>query len=77
MAFADDTVTVGVTPDGDVARSDDAGQTWTQVATLGEPAAALTAARAPDSGVRVVVVTAQEVLESADGGATFAPLATG
>ncbi|WP_245528111.1 F510_1955 family glycosylhydrolase [Cellulomonas gilvus] len=77
VAFADDTVAVGVTPDGNVARSEDAGQTWTQVGALGEPVAAVGAARGPDGGVGVVVVTADEVLKSADGGATFGPLTTG
>ena len=76
VAFADDTVAVGVTPDGDVARSDDAGQTWTQVGALGEPVAAVGAARGPDDTVRVVVVTADQVLESSDGGATFGALTT-
>ncbi|WP_298458465.1 F510_1955 family glycosylhydrolase [uncultured Cellulomonas sp.] len=76
VAFADDTVAVGVTPDGDVARSDDAGQTWTQVGALGEPVAAVGATRGPDDTVRVVAVTADQVLESSDGGATFGALTT-
>ena len=77
VAFADDTVAVGVAPDGTVARSDDAGQTWTEVGALGEPVAALGATRDQEGGVRVVVVTAEQVLESGDGGATFGLLTVG
>ncbi len=67
-----DTV-VGVTPDGVVAGSSDAGRTWERRGAVRGRPSALTAAAGAAGELRVVVVTSTEVLESTDGGATFAP----
>lgn len=69
--FADVTTAFGVTPDGVVARSDDAGQTWTTVAELGQAPHAVGARRTADGKVRLVVATAQGLTVSEDGGVTF------
>lgn len=72
LAWADADTAVGTTYDGAVHISDDAGLTWTPRARVG-PAQAITARAAADGNVRVLVVDHSEILESADGGATFHP----
>ncbi|GAB4098445.1 F510_1955 family glycosylhydrolase [Sinomonas halotolerans] len=73
-ALADAERAVGVTPDGVVYSSADAGVSWTRVGELGSRATALTAAAEPGGPVRVWAATLDGLVESADGGATFAPL---
>ncbi|GAB3272200.1 hypothetical protein GCM10027449_08570 [Sinomonas notoginsengisoli] len=72
-AFADAQRAVGITPDGKVYASADAGLSWTPVGTVSGGVDALTAA-APEanSPVRVWVATEEGLRESTDGGVTFA-----
>ncbi|MHA7282260.1 F510_1955 family glycosylhydrolase [Arthrobacter sp. TMS2-4] len=72
--FAGDTA-VGVTPDGTIHTSADAGLTWAQQGTIqGEPAA-IAADHTGDDTYRIWVATDQGVEVSSDSGATFHPLA--
>lgn len=71
VAFADESVAVGVTPNGEVARSEDGGVTWTRTAQLEEPAMAIAAARRADGSLYVAIVTAAGLLTSDDGGVRF------
>lgn len=71
VAWAGGTV-VGVTPEGAVAVSDDGGSTWADAGTIGGPPEGLAAATGA-GGVRVVAVTGGRLVESRDGGASFAP----
>lgn len=64
----------GVTPNGRVAVSEDTGATWTERGNVGGPPQALGAHPMPDGSLRVLVVTADEVLDSIDGGASFTRL---
>jgi photosystem II stability/assembly factor-like uncharacterized protein len=59
---------VGVDPAGTLWTSTDAADTWQEGPRLGSPPHAVAAA---DDGPRIAVVTAEGVLESADGGRTF------
>jgi hypothetical protein len=68
-----DTVT-GVTPDGTVAVSTDAGATWRERGRVDGAPQALGASIAKSGGVRVLVVTDTAVLDSADGGVSFGKL---
>ncbi|MFS0700081.1 F510_1955 family glycosylhydrolase [Cellulomonas sp. 179-A 4D5 NHS] len=72
--WADPSTVVGLTPDGDVTLSEDAGATWAPAATLPGPPQAVAAHRAPDGTLRVVAVTQDTVLESVDLAAGFEPL---
>jgi hypothetical protein len=73
--FAGDTA-IGVTPDGAVHTSADAGLTWEQRGTIeGEPAA-IAAAHTNDDTHRIWVATAEGIQVSSDDGQTFAPLIT-
>lgn len=66
---------VGVTTQGRVATSSDAGKIWTEQATIQGTPQAVTAA--PSSGrLRIVVVTTSVIIESLNGGRTFDVLAT-
>jgi photosystem II stability/assembly factor-like uncharacterized protein len=66
---------VGVTPDGAVAVSDDAGLNWTTRANVSGTPHALTATKPTKaSSVDIVVVTRSTVVHSRDGGTTFSPL---
>ena len=67
---ADGSAVVGVDPAGTLWRSADDGGTWQQEAQLGSAPHAVAAA-VEDGQLRVVVVTDQGLLESADGGQTF------
>ncbi|WNV74807.1 F510_1955 family glycosylhydrolase [Geodermatophilus sp. DSM 44513] len=60
---------VGVDPAGTVWTSEDGASTWRRGAALGSPPQAVAATAGPD-GLRVVVVTADGVVESGDGGRT-------
>lgn len=75
--WADPETAVGLTPDGGVLVSDDGARTWEQAGDVGTPPQALAAVRADDGSLRVLAVTGDAVLDSGDGGATFAPLAPG
>lgn len=65
-------VAAGVTPDGQVAVSTDAGATWEPRGGVGGVPQALGASGAADE-LRVLAVTETSVVESTDGGASFAP----
>ncbi|WP_413248941.1 F510_1955 family glycosylhydrolase [Sinomonas flava] len=71
-AFADARRVVGVAPDGAVYSSADAGVSWTRLGDAGKGVEAVTAVAAPGQAVRVLVATDSGLLESRDGGATFA-----
>ncbi len=62
----------GVTPDGVLHSSTDGGMTWDKAGQVPGQPAALTA-----QGKHVVVLAADTIFESTDGGATFAPLVIG
>ncbi|MCU1631577.1 MAG: hypothetical protein JWM61_229 [Micrococcaceae bacterium] len=71
--FAGDTA-IGVTPDGTIHTSADAGLTWAQRGTIeGEPAA-IAAAHTNDDTHRIWVATVEGIEVSSDNGATFQPL---
>lgn len=72
--WADGDRVVGVTPEGSVAVSDDAGSTWTRRGTVAGAPQAVGALAATDGSLRVLVVTGTGVLDSADGGVSFTPL---
>ncbi len=72
--WADTSTVVGVTPDGTVAVSNDSGATWTTRADIGGAPQAVGADVPADGSLRVLVVTTTAVMNSTDGGATFAPL---
>ena len=66
-------VVAGVAPDGTVAVSSDAGQGWEVRGSAGEAPQALEAVGEDGEDLTVLVVTSTELLESTDGGASFAP----
>ncbi len=69
---------VGVTPDGTVAVSDDAGRSWTTRGSVDAQPQALGAHRdAADAPLRVFVVTDTALLHSDDAAATFTPYGRG
>lgn len=72
--WAEGSTVVGVTPDGTVAVSEDAGATWATRAQTGDAPQAVDAYTRPDGSLSVLVVTSDTVLESSDGAVTFAPL---
>lgn len=71
--WVDPGVVTGITADGTVAVSTDTGLTW-QLRGTTAPPQAITATTAGNGTLRVVVVTAAEILDSTDGGLTFNPL---
>lgn len=73
LSWAADETAVGATFDGEVHVSTDAGITWHRRGRT-PPPQAITASAA--DGMRILVVTGDEVLDSADGGTTFTPLQT-
>ncbi|GIG40621.1 F510_1955 family glycosylhydrolase [Cellulomonas phragmiteti] len=73
--WADDRTVLGVTPDGQVAVSEDAGATWASAARVEGAPHALAVRRGTTGALRVVVATADTLLESVDLAAGFAPLA--
>lgn len=70
--WADPATVAGITPDGTVMVSTDTGLTWHSRGATAAPQAI--AASAAGTGLRVVVVTGEEILDSTDGGVTFSPL---
>lgn len=74
VAWADEATVVGVTPDGEVTVSEDAGATWHSSTTVPGPVQAVAAARTSAGALRVVVVTQSEALVSDDLDAGFVPL---
>ena len=69
-AFIDTDTAVGITPEGQVHLSDDAGSTWEETGgTTGQPVAA--AGEDSDGEVRLWVATQDGVELSEDGGSTF------
>jgi len=74
VAWADAATIVGVGPDGTVAVSTDGGVTWATRAFAGGAPQAVGAHTAAEGTLRVLVVTAETVMDSLDGGASFAPL---
>jgi photosystem II stability/assembly factor-like uncharacterized protein len=78
LAWGAGNTLVGVTPSGQVVVSTDAGDGWTIRGSLGAApqAVAVAVATTEQGDLRILVATAQEVLESSDGGATFSPLPT-
>ena len=76
-AFADAQRVIGVAPDGAVYSSADAGVSWTRLGDAGKGVEAVTAVAAPGQPVRVLAATDSGLLESRDGGATFAAYGPG
>lgn len=72
--WADGDTVVGVTPDGAVAVSTDGGATWDSRGDTGGPPQAVGASARADGSVRVIVVTADAIVESHDGAETFVAL---
>ncbi|TFV64584.1 exo-alpha-sialidase [Geodermatophilus sp. DF01-2] len=68
---------VGVTPDGTVAVSDDAGATWSVRGSVAGPPQAVGASTTAEGTLRILVVTADGILDSLDGGVSLAPLQVG
>lgn len=78
--WSDAATVVGITPDGTVATSDDAGLTWTNRGNAGGTPQALGAhptGRTDPGGIDVLVVTDTTLLRSSDGGVTFAAVTHG
>ncbi len=71
VEFVDSSRVFGVTPEGDVAVSSDAGATWEQQAMAGPPLAL--AATASGGVEQVLVLTEEGVQTSSDGGESFRP----
>ena len=69
---ADGRTAVGIDPDGAVWISSDGAATWHEGAELGAAPQAIDVATAADGSTRVVVVTTSAIVESRDGGTTFA-----
>lgn len=70
LAWIDEVTAVGLTYEGAMHLSQDAGRTWTPRGRTG-PAQALTAGIDRDGSVRIVAVTHTDILESLDHGITF------
>ena len=88
VEWADERTAVGLTPTGEVMVSSDRAATWEQVGDLAPGAAdlapgaetqpqALGAQFSSSGDLRILAVTGSAVLESVDGGATFAPMGNG
>lgn len=73
-AMADARTIAGITPDGTVATSEDAGATWSVRGSLAGPPQAVAATRTADGALQVVAVTPQAVLTSGGSGADFTPV---
>ncbi|WP_432484731.1 F510_1955 family glycosylhydrolase [Kineococcus esterisolvens] len=65
---------VGVTPDGVVAVSEDAGATWRDRGRIDGSVQAISGTRTDDGELQVVVVDGETILRSTDGGRSFSPL---
>jgi photosystem II stability/assembly factor-like uncharacterized protein len=71
VEFADDATVVGVTTDGRVVLSQDAGTTWSSGGTAPQQVEALGARRTPDGTVEVLLAVEGGVFRSTDGGQMF------
>ena len=73
-AWADRSTATGVTTTGHLTISSDAGATWTTGTAKVDSAQAMSASRAPDGIVEVLIVTDSDIQRSVDSGATLSPL---
>nr|WP_299168260.1 exo-alpha-sialidase [uncultured Arthrobacter sp.] len=69
--FADEATVAGVSPDGVIYTSQDAGQTWEEAGGTTAAPAALAATTEGENGLRVWVSTEKGIEYSEDGGASF------
>ena len=74
-AFANDKEAVGIEPNGTVHYSTDGGTTWTSKGKINEKVQAVAAAKGTDGKLQIWAATADELIVSSDGGATFHPAA--
>ncbi len=72
-AFASPAEAVGVEPDGTVHFSADAGATWTRKGKIQDTVQAVTAVKGPEASPSIWAATANGLVVSTDGGATFRP----
>lgn len=72
-AFGRPAEVVGVEPDGTVHYSADAGATWTRKGRIDGEVQAIAADKGADGKPRIWAATAEGIVVSADGGATFRP----
>jgi photosystem II stability/assembly factor-like uncharacterized protein len=75
-SWADNTTVTGVTRTGQIAVSKDAGATWATGTARVDSAQAMTATKAKDGTLEVLVVTNSEIKRTVDSGATLGPLGT-
>jgi hypothetical protein len=75
-AWADKSTATGVTTTGHIAVSSDAGATWTTGTAKVDSAQAMSASRATDGTLEVLIVTDTEIQRSVDSGASLSPLGT-
>lgn len=73
VTWADDQIAVGVTATGQVHVSTDAGLTWQASGVTGQPQA-VAATSTGGGDLRILVVTASQLLEATDGGHVFTAL---
>ncbi|WP_026543749.1 F510_1955 family glycosylhydrolase [Arthrobacter sp. 35/47] len=69
--FADEETVVGVSPDGVIYTSRDAGQTWEETGGTTAAPAAIAASKERETGLRIWVSTEQGIEYSGDSGASF------
>lgn len=69
--FADETTVAGVSPDGVIYISQDAGQTWEEAGGTTAAPSAMAASKEGESDLRIWVSTEQGIEYSEDGGASF------
>ncbi|RBY78847.1 exo-alpha-sialidase [Blastococcus sp. TF02A-26] len=72
--WAEDQTVVGVSPNGTVAVSTDAGATWDERARVSGSPEAVGASASAEGTLRILVVAGGGLHDSADGGETFVPL---
>lgn len=74
VAWADNKSAAGISPDGKVAMTSDAGKTWkTTASTLSNPMA-MAFTSMPGGGTEILAATPAGVVSSGDSGKTFAPV---
>jgi BNR/Asp-box repeat len=76
-AFANGREAVGVEPNGSVHSSTDGGTTWTSKGRISADVQAVAAAKGPDGKLQIWAATADQLIVSSDGGATFRPAPAG
>lgn len=76
-AFASDKEAVGVEPNGTVHSSTDGGTTWTPKGKINAEVQAVAAAKGPAGKLQIWAATADELIMSSDGGATFRSASAG